>query len=102
MIEKTKDAQSSVEGIYVYEPKPINDKSHWLQNSGSNAIWYTEYGSWAIGPIGEAADIISFDQVSSPGWSNPKDATTWQYYDGKQFISSDDIYVTIYTGMYIT
>ena len=84
---QSKDAQSSLAGIYVLEPNPINDKPHWLQNSGSEAIWYNKYikdiGIWAIG-----SRIISFDDVSSP-----QEATTWQYFDGKDFVVSDDIMV---------
>ena len=92
-----KDAQSSLAGIYVLEPNPINDKSHWLKNSGSEAIWYnTEIGIypgiWAIGfqrNLGsKAAMIISLEDVSSP-----QEATTWQYFDGKDYVVSDVIMV---------
>jgi hypothetical protein len=90
---QAKDAQYSVAGIYVLEPNPINDKSHWLQNSGSKAIWYNEeIGIWAIGSqehLGSyTPNILSLEDVSSP-----QEATTWQYFDGKQFIASDDIMV---------
>ena len=87
---KAKDAQSSVAGIYVRQPKPINGKPQWLQTSGSNAIW-KKPGIWAIGSHG--GDILSFDDVYSP-----QEATTWQYFDGKEFIASDDILVV--AGMY--
>ena len=82
---KAKDAQSSVAGIYVRQPKPINGKPQWLQTSGSNAIW-KKPGIWAIGSHG--GDILSFDDVYSP-----QEATTWQYFDGKDFVVSDDIMV---------
>jgi hypothetical protein len=87
---QAKDAQYSVAGIYVLEPNPINDKSHWLQNSGSKAIWYhEEIGIWTIGSLQwKAPDIISLEKVGSP-----QEATTWQYFDGKEFIASDDIMV---------
>ena len=80
-------------GIYVLEPNPINDKSHWLQTYGSEAIWYNkEFGIWAIGSqrnLGSLiAQIFSFEDVSSP-----REATTWFYFDGKQLIASDDIMV---------
>ena len=80
-------------GIYALEPNPINDKSHWLQNSGSKAIWYNkEFRIWAIGSqenLGSyTANFVSFEDVSSP-----QEATTWQYFDGKDFVVSDDIMV---------
>jgi hypothetical protein len=79
-------------GIYVLGPNPINDKSHWLQNSGSEAIWYyEEFGYWAIGSqenLGSyTANFVSFDV------SSPQEATTWEYFDGKDFVVSDDIMV---------
>ena len=88
-----KDAQSSLAGIYVLEPNPINDKSHWLQNSGSKAIWYNkEFRIWAIGSqenLGSyTANFVSFEDVSSP-----QEATTWQYFDGKHYVVSDVIMV---------
>ena len=87
---QAKDAQSSVAGIYVLEPKPINGKSHWLQNSGSYAIWYRKLDVefWAIGSLGERALILSADKVSSP-----QEVTTWQYFDGNNYFTSDDILV---------
>ena len=75
-------------GIYALEPEPINDKSHWLQNSGSNAIWFSEKDRWNIGPLGETGFILSFDKLSSP-----LESTTWYYYNGNEFIASDDILV---------
>ena len=90
---QAKDAQYSVAGIYVLGPNPINDKSHWLQNSGSKAIWYNEeIGSWTIGSLQWKAHFMesffSFEDVGSP-----LEATTWEYFDGKEFIASDDIMV---------
>ena len=75
-------------GIYALEPEPINDKSHWLQNSGSNAIWCETNGNWNIGPLGEIGDILSFDKLSSP-----LESTTWHYWNSKNYIASDDILV---------
>ena len=92
---QAKSSQSSVAGIYTLEPKPINDKSHWLQNyvpsrgnTSSNAIWCKKNGIWAIGEIGRVGYIFSFDKLSSP-----EEATTWHYWNGSNFIASDDILV---------
>ena len=90
---KASHASSSFAGVYILGPNLINDKSHWLQNSSSNAIWYNkEIGIWAIGSqeyLGSGtADIISTEEVSSP-----QEATTWKYFDGNKFITSVDILV---------
>jgi hypothetical protein len=94
---EAKDVLSSLVGIYVLDPKPVNDKSHWLQDSGTNSIWYNkEFKIWAIGPqvnLGSStASVISYNDVTGP-----EEATTWQYYDNilydNKWIISDDIYV---------
>ena len=88
---------SGIPGLYVVGPKLISTKLHWLplQDSGSNAIWYSnEHGTWIIGSqdaIGQKilpASILSLDDVESP-----QEVTTWQYYDGKMLIPIDDILV---------
>ena len=80
-------------GIYVLEPNPMNDKSHWLKTSGSKAIWYNkEFEIWAIGSrknLGShKANFFSVEDVSSP-----HEATTWQYWDVTDYSVSDDIMV---------
>ena len=46
-----KDAQSSRAGIYILGPNMVHEKPHWLQDPGTNAIWYyKERNSWVIGP----------------------------------------------------
>ena len=45
-------AQSSRPGIYILGPKPVNGKSHWLQESGTNSIWFdNKHGNWKIGKL---------------------------------------------------
>ena len=97
---KTKDAQVSngVPGIYVLGPNSINGKSHWLQESGSNAIWHGIIG-WGIGSkdamvSSRWASIISFEYVASPQL-----ATTWKYFDGSKFTQLEDVLVE--PGTYI-
>ena len=83
---------SGIPGIYVLGPNSINGKSHWLQESDSNAIWYNQWGGWFIGSqeniINNIALIISFDGVVSP-----QEVSTWYYYNGSSYIISDDILV---------
>ena len=83
---------SGIPGTYDLGPNFINGKSHWLQESNSNAIWYNGWGGWFIGSqddiINNIALIISFDGVASP-----QEVSTWYYYDGSSYIISDDILV---------
>ena len=94
-----------IPGLYVVGPKLVSTKLHWLplQDSGSNAIWYSnKLGIWIIGSqdaIGQKilpASIISFDDVE-----RPQEVTTWQYYDGKMFIPIDDILVVNGTYLFV-
>ena len=92
---KASQNSSSSAGLYILGPNLINNKSHWLQSSDSNAIWYNkEIEIWAIGSqdnLGSInATILSTEEVSSP-----QEATTWEYFDGNKFIKSVDILVDI-------
>ena len=101
---EAKDAQSSSAGMYVLGPNPVNGKPHWLQDPGSNAIWNLKNSKfWLIGlqdDLGgsRSVSIFSTDEVASP-----QEATNWQYYDGKEWITSDDIFVDTFVkpGAYI-
>ena len=89
---EAKDAQSTRAGIYIRGPKLVNGKSYWLQDSGTNAIWFDKAkGNWNIGPKddlgGSLAGIATTDKVVSP-----QEATTWQY-SNNGWIKSDDILV---------
>ena len=84
---KAKDAQSSMAGIYILGPDMINGKSHWLQDSGTNAIWYYK-DHWNIAE----QDYLGSDQAwifSPKDLAGPQEATTWQYYNDKWIISKD-------------
>jgi hypothetical protein len=92
---KASQNSSSSAGLYILGPNLINNKSHWLQSSGSNAIWYNkDIEIWAIGSqdyLGSVnSDILSTEEVYSP-----QEATTWEYFDGNKFIESVDILVDI-------
>ena len=88
-------AQSSKAGIYILGPKPVNGKSHWLQDSGTNSIWLyindINKGYWHIGPqddLGtDIAGIVSYENVASP-----LKASTWHYSNNGR-TKSDDISV---------
>ena len=84
-----KDAHSSKAGYYILGPDIVNGKPHWLQDPGTNAIWYDGKSHWIIAlhwNLGtDKAWIVSPDNVAGP-----QEATKWQYYNDK-WIKSNDI-----------
>ena len=73
-----KDAQSNKEGIYILSTILVNDKEHWIHDSGSNALWYDK--GWNIGQI-ENLGISTANSIYSPDDSEgPLEATTWKYF----------------------
>ena len=103
---EAKDAQGTKAGLYLLGPNKVNGKSHWLQDPGTNAMWYDKPNeSWKIGPkIGTQKNIGS--DVSgiktSEDVAGPQEAKTWQYIsDGKWIISDDILVFTFKPGMYI-
>ena len=99
---KPKDFQGTRAGLYILGPNEVNGKSHWLQDSGANALWYDKAnGDWHIGDqenIGSTKSSI----YTSEDVAGPQEATTWQHYSGGKWNISDDILVdTVKTGIYI-
>ena len=86
---------SSLAGIYIRGPKLVNDKSHWLQDPGSHAIWHVkEYKAWAIGlqdDLGTTNPIIA----SPENVVGPQRVTSWYTLDSKNV---DNILVDIEPG----
>ena len=93
---RAKDWTTGFVGIYVLRPNLVNDNPHWLQVSGSKAIWTLKDSKiWSIGHQddlgGNRVSIASLDIDEVAG---PQEVTTWQYFDGLNFIpTSDDILV---------
>ena len=92
---KAKDAQGSRAGLYILGPNEVNGKSHWLQDSGINAIWYDKAnGDWNIGSqegIGGSKNIGLYTTEDVAG---PQEAQVWKYAkDGKWITSEEDILV---------
>ena len=99
---RPKSAQGTRAGFYILGPNEVNGKSHWLQDSGTNAIWYdNKDGDWNLGRqevIGGSQNLASYTTEDVAG---PQEATTWKYNSGGKFIVSDDILVdTFKPGMY--
>ena len=89
---------NGVPGIYVLKPNSINGKSHWLQESGSNAIWYGKLG-WCIGSQG-AMVRNRLPSIATPeDVASPQLATTWFYHDGSKISQLEDVLVE--PGTYI-
>ena len=46
-----KNEQGIRQGTYILEEKLVNSYPYWLQQNGSNAIWFRDaYRYWCIGP----------------------------------------------------
>ena len=94
-----KIALPSLAGIYVRQSNGEHNFSHWLQDPGTNAIWYDrKLGGWNFGSqeyLGSTKTYI-YTEDDVPG---PQIATNWNYDDGRQ-IESDDILVDA-IGRYI-
>ena len=90
LIGGAKDAQSSMAGTYILGPDKVNQRSHWLQDPGTNAIWYYK-GNWNIADHQYLGSNQAW--ISSPeDVAGPQEATTWKYYNRK-WIRSKDIFV---------
>ena len=90
-----KDAQRTRAGIYVLGPTLVNDKPHWLQNQGSNAIWYNKrHGGWNIGNQAKLGGLRLYYKPQAKLYSpddsyraGPQEASTWKYYGGRRCCS---------------
>ena len=90
MKDAAKDAQGSRKGIYILGPNKVNGKHHWIQEGGSNALWYVPSGLWMIGPkvnLGEDMGGI----YSSDGSAGPLEANTWEYVSDDKWIDGSDM-----------
>ena len=82
-----KDAQSSRAGTYILGPNMIRGKPHWIQNPGTNAIWYYK-GNWNIADHRYLGSNQAF--IYSPeDVAGPQEAKAWRYYNRKWIISKD-------------
>ena len=99
---RPKSAQGTRAGFYIRGPNEVNGKSHWLQDSGTNAIWYDKAnGNWNIGDQDNSGSTVS-SIYTSEDVAGPQEAKTWQYIsDGKWIISDDILVFTFKPGMYI-
>ena len=96
--DAAKDAQGYRKGIYILGPNKVNGKHHWIQEGGSNALWYSPSGLWKIGP----KDSLGKDMagiLSSDGSAGPLEANTWKYYNGDKWIDCSDM-ITLSSNLF--
>ena len=95
-----KDVQSSREGTYKLSLDIVNGKSYWMQEEGTNAIWFDKtFFNWKIGTktgLGGTTSAL----YSNGNVDEPQDATIWNYYilANKTWSESNDI--EVYAGKY--
>ena len=89
---EAKALHSSKAGLYILGSNEVDGKSHWLQDSGTNAIWYDKKnGNWDIGDQENIGSNIAGIHTSQDV-AGPQEATTWKYHSGgDKWIISDDI-----------
>ena len=99
---EAKDAQGTRAGFYTLGPNSVNGRSHWLQDSGTNTIWYDKPNeNWKIGDQDDISSSIT--GIYTPqDVAGPQEATTWKYLSGGKWTISNDILVSTFKpGMYI-
>ena len=84
---------SESDGIYVLNSSSVNGKPHWLQENGSDAIWYDKNGHWNIGYESSLGQSRA-KAISTKSQSNlPHELTPWEYYVNSTWTVSDGIRV---------
>ena len=84
-----KEAYESKAGNYILAPNMINEKKHWLQESSTNALWFSSCGSWVIGPQSKIGTCTC--GLHAPGDSTgPETATNWKYSNSGWQVSKDN------------
>ena len=85
------NAQSKRAGTYILGPSlnQINDNVHWIQEEGTNAIWYDkEHKTWRIGPVDELGGTRSVLKTSDDA-IGPHVAKAWKYYENGWIETTD-------------
>ena len=70
-------AQIGKEGYYTLNSILVNGRRNWIQNQGSNAIWYDNLNkTWNIGAK-QNLGTSSWSLYSTNDTDRPEEATTW-------------------------
>ena len=78
-------AHSNREGHYI-----MNGKQYWIQDQGSNAIWYDK-DSWNIGDK-EHLGTSNCSLYSTKNTKRPEEATTWMYAKNGGWLPTSNIF----------
>ena len=82
--------QSSRAGIYKLDPEDVNGFPHWLQENGSNAIWFSHSRSdWKIGVKTDLGKITAGIAGPDQGFSYPTKIEKWYYYGNGAWTLTD-------------
>ena len=88
---ETKDAQGSRAGNYILAPNMVNGKKYWLQNGGTDAMWYCKNGLLAIGLQSNIGIGGCTCGLHAPGDSTgPETETGWKYSNSGWYDSKDN------------
>ena len=85
-------AHSIREGHYILTSIPVNGKQCWIQEQGSNAIWYDKKNTgWSIGSK-KNLGTDKCDLHSTNDTTGPEEATTWSYWNKKEWMPTSNIF----------
>ena len=74
-------AHSNREGHYILTSFPVNGKQCWIQEQGSNAIWYDKkFRNWKMGDK-KHNGTSTCSLLSTSDALGPEKATTWEYWN---------------------
>ena len=92
---EVKDKWSTSEGIYNLAATLENGKSHWLQEGGTDAIWYNDINKrWMLGGTLDGTKAKMFTRKGAAETRDPQEAT-WMYKaKNSSWIPTNDIQVS--------
>ena len=87
--------QTDCVGVYNISHNLVNEKSYWVQETGTNALWYDpKYQNWKIGWSsrlgGSTAKLLTQQNTAS---DPPHIALPWKYMKNGKWIGTEDIVV---------
>jgi len=97
LMNDVKEKFSIVEGIYILASTKVNGKPHWLQEGGTDAIWFDPvFNNWKLGSqsiLGNAFGSKILTTKDSAEEMLPNEISPWLYTVKGTWTYSDDIVV---------
>ena len=92
---EVRDKWQDKEGVYSLSPNLLNGKSIWLQESGSNALWYDKwYDNWKIGFVYSlGGSNCSLKSDTNTEGNPPHKVAPWKYMKNDKWTDTKDIIV---------